>query len=319
MWDCSPEGALRVFLENMVGEALLAHEVGLDVTPSAAVDTVIHQVLRIARESFPLAQVLEGSDLVLHAEGPAVAAHARPKLSALNWLTGSAERCVRSLAANWFDIHNADGRLLVRKLDLRLTGFAPGSLWAGLRIEPPASDLLQPDSELIDDLATQLARLPEASRFIGTEGLERGIAEAFPDPAERDALLATLFRLSPTGKVGINSLGLSSRQSGQAELSRSERVILREALLRPRGGAERRGTFVGQVREADLDKSRIHLRGVEGIGTLRCVVPALGAVQGKAMLGETVRVSGVYQTDALGRPRLMIVEDVEPVWQSPRI
>ena len=76
----------RMFLENMVGFAMQAKEAGLDVTLEQVVDSTLGKILELSEQHFPLAKVLDDSDLVLHAEGPG-ASNQQPGLSALNWVT----------------------------------------------------------------------------------------------------------------------------------------------------------------------------------------------------------------------------------------
>lgn len=98
IWDGTPRDSMRVFLENMVAEGFLARECGLDVTPQQIVAATIGQIDKIARESYPLHQVMSRSDIVFHAEGPG-AASGMPWLSALNWLGRTAEGNLRKLSA----------------------------------------------------------------------------------------------------------------------------------------------------------------------------------------------------------------------------
>lgn len=307
--------AMRAFLENMVAEGLLAKSLGLDATPKEVVGASLSQIIKIAEENFPLARVMDSSDLVLHAEGPG-AAHDLPWLSALTWITSTAESNLRRLSAAVFDLVGADGKSLSKAMDMRLSGMAPGSLWIGVKLMPPPADLLPQDAALIDTFVDQIGRLPVITRFIDDEGLRPGIEEAIPDPALRDVQLAALYRFSPTGKRGIHTLEISSRNAGTASLSQRERVVLHEALIKPDSTKSVEGAFVGSVREADLDKTRLHLRGVEGVGTLRCVMPNLTAENARALLGNTVRAEGRYQTDREGRPRLMFVERITPIEQG---
>lgn len=315
IWDGTPKDSMRVFLENMVASGLTARDMGINVTAEQIVSTTIGQIDKIARESYPLAQVLEASDIVFHAEGPG-AEHGLPWLSALNWLTHTAEINLRKLFASVLDLKGADGKTLARGLDLRLAGLAPGSLWIGLKLMPPGADLLPADAELVKGLVGEVSALPDLARFIDDEGLRQGIEEASPDPAQRDVELNALLQLSPTGRRGIHTLEISSRHSGVASLSQRERVVLRQALAKPDSRRSQPGSFIGQVREADLDKTRLHLRGVPEVGTLRCVLPALPTDTARNLLGSQVRVTGKYQTDRNGRARLMFVERIEAVEQG---
>ena len=314
-WGDSPKDSMRLFLENMVAEGFLAREVGLAVSPQQIVSTTLDQIDQIARESYPLYQVMSQSDLVFHAEGPG-AAQGLPWISALNWLASTAEANLRRLAAAVFDLRGAQGKSLSRKLDLRLSGLAPGSLWMGVKFMPSAGDLLPEDVHRVSALVAEIGALPEIIRFIDDEGLRPGLEEASPDPAMRDVQLESLYRFSPTGQRGIHTLEISSIGSGSASLSQRERVVLKEAISRPNTQDSRGGSLVGRLQEADLDKTRMHLRGVENVGTLRCVMPTFTAAHARAMFGGLVRAEGRYQTDQEGRPRLLFVDRITHIEQK---
>lgn len=307
--------AARVFLENMVAEGLLAKQVGMEVTPAQVVDSTIGKVLGIVEHDLPLARLMDASDVLLHAEGPG-AAHGMPWIGALTWLLSTTQTTIKRLSAAALDLWGADGHALARHLDLRVPGVVPGSLWVGVKLVPPQADLLPQDTALMERLSDQLGQLPALTRYIDDEGLRPGIEQAAPDPALRDVQLSALYRLSPTGRRGIHTLELSAREHGTASLSQRERVVLHEAIAHPSRALGREGAFVGDVREADLDKTRIHLRNVPDVGTLRCVMPELPTAQATALLGQRCRVQGRYQTDTAGRPRLMFVEHIEPAPQQ---
>lgn len=310
----SSDDAMRVFLENMVGAGLLAKELGMDATPSKIVDASFSQIMKIAQESLPLARVMDESDLVLHAEGPG-ATHDLPWLSALNWITTTADKNLRHLSSAMFDLLGTDGKTLSKAMDLRLSGIAPGSLWVGVKMMPPPADLLPEDSALFDTMTQQIGMLPEITRFIDDEGMRAGLDEFSPDPAIRDMQLSTLYRFSPTGRRGIHTLEISSRDSGAASLSQRERVVLKEAIDHPDTKESKPGSFIGHVREADLDKKRLHLREVKDLGTLRCVLPELTTNTARSLLGKLVRAEGRYQTDRNGKPRLLFVDQIHPINQ----
>ena len=184
---------------------------------------------------------------------------------------------------------------------------------------PPAGDLLPEDIALSQLLQKTANNLPEIARFIDDEGLKLGIEEASPDPAMRDVSLSALLKFSPTGRKGIHTLDLSSRDYGTASLSQRERVVLREVLDRPDLRQTKSGSFIGEVREADLDKTRFHLTGVPSVGTLRCMLPQMHVDLARNMLGRRVKVSGHYQEDRDGRPRLMMAETVEAMPETGRL
>ena len=305
----------RMFLETMVGLALNAKSAGLDLPTDQVVESTLYKIVELAEQHFPLARVLDSSDLVLHAEGPG-AGHSMPWLSALNWVTSTAELNIRRLAAAYFDMRGANGKAIARHIDPRLTGIAPGSLWVGIKIAAADNQVLGVDVEG-PSLADELHQLPGLIRFIDDEGMRPGIEEVAPDPAMRDISLAALLRFAPTGKRGIHTLEIATSTEGLAKLGQRERVVLREVIQKPNMLAARAGEFVGEIREADLDKTRIHLRGVDGIGTLRCVVAELNADQARHLLGRRVRAIGNYQVDRMGKPRLLFVERFEDAPPAP--
>lgn len=146
-------------------------------------------------EDFQLARVLDTSDLVVHAEGPALR-DALPSLRAATWLCGVADRQLRNLIMATMDLAEHTRRVLSRNINLRLTGLAPGSLYAGFKLQAPPDDLF----DGADDAGFQMARealqaLPSVPQFIGDEAILDGIRERLPDPAMRDASLMTALHI----------------------------------------------------------------------------------------------------------------------------
>lgn len=268
-------------------------------------------------EDYPLARLLDTSDLLIQAEGPGLRDNL-PWLRAAAWLCDVADKQLRHLVLATMDLAENIKHGLAKHINLRLTGLAPGSLYAGFKLMPAEDDLLSGAEDPAFALAlSALQTLPQVPQFIGDEILSAEITEAIPDPALRDASLVTAFRLSPTGHMGIHTLGLGVPGRSSAILGQRERVVLREALRRPPLADGQRGRFIGEIREFDLDKTRFHLRGIPRVGTLRCVFPdPPEREEAKALLGESVAVTGRYAADATGKPRLMLVDTVE-VLQAP--
>ena len=263
-------------------------------------------------EEMPLAKIYDTSDLVFHAEGPSTAT-SMPGLHAFNWLCGSAEKQLKMLARSIFELSDRDAKKLSNHLDLRFTGFAPGSIYAGFTLSEIPSILGSDEPEIVfTTLKVAIRQLPAIPDFIGDERISSGINELIPDPAMRDASLETVFKLSPSGRAGIHSVEISSPDARNASLTNRERVVLRDALKRPVALAKKTGKFVGEVREIDLDSGRFHLRNVSGIGTVRCVMPSVTSELGQKLLGAQVLVEGEYECDPSGRPRLMFVSNVNP-------
>lgn len=313
MTDTITNAYFRALLENMVAMGQLAEKHGQSVSAAELVTANEGALLDIIRTSFPLENLLRTSDLIFHAEGPAVRENA-PSLSAFNWLSGTTEQAIRKLSRALFDLHERDAKKLARALDLRLTGLAPGSLYLGFAIAPPAPTLLAfGDEPVFAQIKEAIRLLPSVSDAIGDESLSPVVAELLPDAAERDATIETLHKMSPTGRRGIHSLDIAVPGVSHGKLSQRERVVLADALRRPTLVNRKKGTFVGEVREIDLDANRLHLRNVAGVGSLRCVLPTLDSGAAKTMLGEFARVHGEYEADKNGKPRLMLVERAEPL------
>lgn len=306
-------GFLRAHLENMVAMGQAATKYGLDTSPSELVDGVEDALMDIIRTSFPLENLLKSSDLIFHAEGPAVR-DSSPKLSAFNWLSGTAERALRSLSGSLFDLSERDEKRLKKALDLRLTGMAPGSLYLGFAIAQYPADILPVDDEpVFAQVREAIRRLPVLTDAIGDEAMLPVAVELVPDAAVRDASLNALLKMSPTGRNGIHTLDMTSPGESRGRLSQRERVVLRDAIRRPDLANRKRGTFTGLVRGLDLDSHRLTLRDVSGVGSLRCVLPELDKSKAQQAIGEQVRISGEYETDRSGKPRLILADSIEPI------
>lgn len=317
-WTEHALGTLDGLLQNLVAEGRLAQRHGLDATPAQIVDSNRDLLMDLITRSLPMAAVMDGSDLVLHAEGTAV--HSRhPTLSAFNWLSGVAERTVRRFSSQLFDLPERAAKRLRRNLDLRLTGMAPGSLYLGFCIaEMPPSLLPASDEPVLTTIRDSVHLLPETAAQIGREAILPAINELLPDPAQRDVSLEALLALSPTGKRGITSVGITSPGVPSSSLSPRERIILKDALAHPKLINRRAGSFVGSLHEIDLDTHRFHLRGVPSVGSLRCAIAPLTKAQAKELLGEWVRVEGEYEVDRNGRPRLMLVSRAVALPAAPQ-
>lgn len=319
---------MTTWVDNLHSKAYLVHEqimAAKEAERLSGIDTSGMQqrywalLEKLFSVDLPLANLMDKSDILLHAEGPA-AADALPTLQAVNWLCHTAEKQLRALAKATFDLANIQVGNLANKIDLRLTGLAPGSVYVGFKVQADeTSDLIDSTSEPVFQLIRDtISQLPDIPGFIGDEFINSGINEAIPDSAIRDAMLNAAFHLAPTGKIGIHTLELSSPLSHRpsAELSQRERVVIREALRRPKLISPKPGTFIGEIREIDLDAKRFHLRNVKDYGTLRCILPDhYQDTDYKGILGDTAKVTGHYETDKNGRPRLLLVEQLQRVDQ----
>lgn len=279
---------------------------------SGVIDFYRSKLEEMYLEEMPLAKILDSSDLVFHADGPGAAADS-PSLNAFNWICTSAEIQIRGLARSIFDISELNAKRLARKLDIRFSGFAPGSICAGFYLHEIESAMGCSEIEHVYSTLREAVRsLPIVPDYIHEDILSPAIAERMPDPALRDASFEALFKLSPTGRRGINSVDISSPEADQSTLTHKERSVFQRALTR---GISKKtfGGFAGSVRQIDLDSGRFQLRDVSSIGTIRCVIPNVTKEIGQEILGNQVYVEGEYETDSTGRPRLIFVSRLKPI------
>jgi hypothetical protein len=320
-WTDHANDTLKMFLENIIAEGRLAERFGIDASSKDIIDASSDALQDVIHRGLPMARLMDDSDLVLHAEGPAVRGES-PMLSAFSWMAGTVQASLRELSRSIFDLLEKDAKRLSRNLDLRVTGTAPGSLYMGFAIGRPEGGLFVGDREpVIAHIRDTVHTLPSLSLAIGDDEISPSAVEIVPDAAERDSSLAALLRLAPTGKRGIHTVDIAAPGFGRGTLSQRERVVLTDALRMPTLANKRYGTFVGEIRQIDLDTRRMHLRNVTGVGSLRCALPILDLHQAKLLIGEQVRAEGEYEVDRSGRPRLLLVQRIDPTSapEQPRL
>jgi hypothetical protein len=320
-------------LHDQIALALQAQRDGADMAGFIAQQRKLLDELY--EDSMPLAGLMDKSDILFHAEGPGARHHAAFS-NAVAWLCEEVERRLRQLAMASTGLVGAQADAAEHDLRVLLNGMAPGSLWAGFSVDSAQRMALQAGvaepkhrrfensqlPEMSEALETALESvraavriLPLVPKFIGDERVDEEINDAITDPLVRDATLIAAYHLAPTGRRGIHTLEISAPRSGEAQssLTNRERTVLRETTVnQPMLRATRTGTFVGQLREVDLDARRFQLRGVPNVGTLRCVLDAMNVDIARKHIGQGAKVTGSYEADKEGRPRLMRVDTIEP-------
>lgn len=267
----------------------------------------------------PVARILDQSDILAHAEGPAARSHAANS-GTVAWLCQQVDKQLKGVAltaASTLESIKSDIR---SDLKILVTGMAPGSLYAGFSLDS-AKRMANPAFEgwfsvdaALQSLKQAVRILPSIPSFIGQEGINPDINEAIDNAALRDAALLAAYYLAPTGRRGIHSLDLSApgQQSKPGLLTARERIVLREtAVLRPSMGKTQKGEFTGHLLEVDLHYNRFQLRNVHGIGTLRCSMD-ITAETARRHLGQSVVVRGDYEALPSGRPALIRVSEIQP-------
>ncbi|MCL2160956.1 MAG: hypothetical protein FWH56_03595, partial [Betaproteobacteria bacterium] len=89
------------------------------------------------------------------------------------------------------------------------------------------------------------------------------------------------------------------------------------ALIQPQTKHSMDGEFEGEVREADLDKTRFQLRTKDGV--IRCVKPKMQTDEARKIFGRRIRARGKYETNREGKPRLLLVESIESMPETGRL
>ena len=295
----------------------------------ASADEISEPYLALLRtlyaEEFPFAQLTDSSDLVARFRGPAVDIH-DPTVSIVISLFSDLREQIRSIAKSIVGLASDRRMLWPAQLDPHLSGVAHGSLLVGISVSPPTSDTAKGHQYEIDGASDQVFEsvrsavrsLSLVARYVGDGGISDSIREAFPDPAVRDTVLVAARRLAPSGRRGIESVSFSSPESEQNRvetLTPKSRLALSQALVSP-VKVSTSGTFDGLVREVDLDARRFEIRGVSGVGAIRCVYGPMHDQVVRAALDARIRVSGRYDTIEGQRPRFMAVDRLE-VLNSP--
>lgn len=291
-------------MQSEAGAALSAQEREASLRP------LYEMLSKLYSEDLPIAQVKDASDIVIHAEGPA-AVGSTMQLRAVNWLSAKVKQQLLLLAEAALP-PNGDAHAIAKKIQWNVTGVAPGSIFMGFAVDRPRSmyGFEESDQIALDSIVKAAQSVPIVPRFMDQGFVDAGLTEALTDPAVRDAAMFAAMRLAPTEASGLVTVEVASPSGEYGVLSQRERIILKESLKSPLLGKKVSGTFIGEVREIDLDVGRFQLRNIENVGSLRCAA-AFSHEDGRAWLGKTVKVSGVYETDRSGRPRLMKAEHIQ--------
>jgi hypothetical protein len=271
-------------------------------------------------EEFPFAQLTDTSDLVARFRGPAVDIH-DPTISIVMSLFSDLREQIRSIAKSIVGLASDKRMLWPAQLDPHLAGVAHGSLLVGVSVSPPPSDTAKghqyeiegASQQVFESVRSAVRSLSLVAHYVSESGISEAIREVFPDPAVRDTVLVAARRLAPSGRRGIESVSFSSPESEQGRvetLTPKSRLALTQALVSP-VKVSTIGSFDGLVREVDLDARRFEIRGVSGVGAVRCVYGPVHDEVVRAALDARVRVQGRYDTVEGQRPRFMAVDVLE--------
>ena len=251
-WSSVARQRVRILQDQLLDTARWAHEAGADPDVTEMLIRPYRELLdQLYERDVPLAKLADESDLLLHVHGPA-AAGPTPRVSVLTRLLGQTRDEVTRLAKQ------LGGFTTVRvppALDMAFVGIAAGSLYIGFS----AADAGE-EAEL-----TRAAVDTTTSALVADDHPLDEIAAKFEDPAARDIAVTAVRHLSPSGQLGIMEVTILGRRIPKSvSLTTTTRRHARRLMAQPPTRAPSRASFVGTVREVDLDAARFEIRNVEG-------------------------------------------------------
>lgn len=314
-WVAEVHSKAQILQAQLEHARSMARQYGMN--EADAIAPYLREVEKIYEAEFPLARAMDESDLVFHIEGPALADHT-PKLSLVESIFANIRTQVFSVAkavANIGEgVHLSD-----KDVELSLSAMAPGSLYIGVKAEPPTTKIGQ--QHLLGQGDRILLATREAMRSIRlvSQHLTDDSAEVIagiPDPAVRDAALVAVARLAPTGRSGVTKVTLASADHGQSFMGESLTPKIRNELKHQLKGAFPHGSnqivLRGEVRELDLDFDRFELRRIEGYPerSVRCRINPEVFIDLQVLAGERVEVTGLTAEAAGELPKIVQVSEV---------
>jgi hypothetical protein len=299
----------KLLLSDHGAQALL--EAGKD--KNKVLKPLFDRLRSLYLDDLPLIKLRELSDVVIHVDGNKID-DGNPQLKTVNWLGKTVRTQFGRLAAA--ALPGVSQRHITDSKDAQweITGLVPGSIYMGFALKRLSERVgfEQGDlelSKLIVNAARSISLVPQ---FINDGGVDKELTEAITDPALRDAAMMAAMQLSPTKTSAFDRIEIFSPGFSRGVLHYRERLALRYALIKPMMRKKVDGVFVGELNQVDLDSSRFELRNIPNLGRLRCVMDFTPA-HARRWLGHKVKVTGVYDADGSGRPRLMRVTEISVV------
>jgi len=300
-WSSVARQRVRIVQDQLLDTARWAHEAGADPDVAEMLVRPYRELLdELYERDVPLAKLADESDLLLHVHGPA-AAGPTPRVSVLTRLLGQTSDEVTRLAKQ------LGGFTTVRvppALDMAFVGIAGGSLYLGFS----AADA----GEEADLTRTAIDTIATTSALVAEDHPLDEIAANFEDPAARDIAVSAIRHLSPSGQLGITEVAILGRRIPKpVSLTTTTRRHARRLMAQPPTRAPGRASFVGTVREVDLDAARFEIRNVEGHPEdIRCA-HELDEQEVKQLVDRRVRAAGTPEYGPRGTVRLLWVDEVE--------
>jgi hypothetical protein len=299
-WTSTTRDRIRELQDGLLSMADWAKESKADASMTEMLLRPYRDLLESLYErDMPLSKLADNSDLLLHVHGPA-ASGPSPRVSAVTRLLTQTRDQVTRLAKQLAGVTTLR---VPPSLDMGFVGVTGGSLFLGFSTD--ATD--------VGDLTRQAVQtIADISWLVSENRPIADLAKTIDDPAARDMAVAAVRHLSPSGQIGISEIDILGRQvhhstSLTTETRRHARGIMAQRVV----STNEPVSFVGTVREVDLDASRFEIRNVEGqADDVRCA-HELEEADVKRLVDKRVRVKGTPEYGTRKTVRLLWVDEVE--------
>ena len=271
----------------------------------AIFESLQEQLADLYTNELPLAEIMDLSDLVVHAEGASIKKDVF-KLKALNALTETTNDSLLNLVANSF--RHTEPKLAKKQLSIDVTGLAPGSIFIGTKIHIKNAPSLfeDEDKSLIQD---SLDALFQTISFIKEDEIDAQITEVISDPAIRDSTIIAALGLTPSGKQGISKVEIISPNKKTLHvLTPANRRVLRNSIRKGLTTRTKQTSLKGEVREINLDTYRFVIKTNDQF-VVRCLLSSLDKDLAQKLIGKQVVVKGNCEYDRNNNPRLFTISD----------
>ncbi len=278
----------------------------------AALNRYQRELHNLYAEELPIARLKDNSDLLVRAVGVS-ADHDAPMLKAVAFVADKVRTNLGQLSKS---VSPMLKKIPTGNLPWVFNGFAHGSIMMGFSLQKPTEEIEKAlGDELYEALSTTAQDIAFVPQFIDDVDVNTAIAEVITDPAIRDAVLIAAHNLSPTANIGLHTIEVGSRTGGYGELTMKSRQVLSGVIKKPKLLHKKHGSFTGVLEAADLGAGRLVMRNIidaTDVSAIRCLVPSSLRETIKKGFGELVTITGEYETDSTGKPRLFTVDTIEP-------
>ncbi|RPD83907.1 hypothetical protein [Luteimonas sp. 100069] len=310
-WVTEVHSKAHILLGQIENARRLAQRSGVD--SDALCRELYRKVDELYETEFPLAKAMDESDLVFHLEGPALRDHT-PKLKLIEAIFSNIRQQVFSVAKAVAQLRD-DANISDQDVELSLSALAPGSLYIGIKAEPPErhdgqQHMLGADDPILRATREAMRSIRIISKYLDEDSIEA--REEVPDAKVRDAALVAVARLAPTTKSGIARVTIASSDEKRSEVGSPLTPKLRKELrhqLRQDKTGPTQFSIRGDVRELDLDFRRFELRRLtlDPTASVRCQLLPDAMINLETLAGRHVEVSGFGEGASSGIPRMLRV------------